>query len=214
MKKFSFFLLTASAMVLSCNDNTSSANITENAKDSSAILADTLINNSPAITNAPGAFTKEVAYKNIKFIVTSPSLASGNSFTITPSGYRATNEPMVQSINGKVTDVLIDDITSDNWPEVAVIVEKDTAKAADVFVFSSNANKSFSMVNLPDILQDKKVSALYGGHDEYNFIEGSFVHRFPVYKDKLKTGKYYQVQYKIKDGEAMKQLVRYKSFEF
>lgn len=44
------------------------------------------------------------------------------------------------------------------------------------------------------------------GHDEFAVVEGTFVQRFPIYKDTdtnvQPTGKTRQLQYKLKAGEA------------
>lgn len=168
----------------------------------------------PVQTPVETPFKKEVAYKQIKFIVTSPGKSGGNSYTINPSGYTVVNSPVTQDIFGKVSDVLADDIDGDDNPELAVLVRSEIGDSVTAFIYSSNGNKSMSNVNLPVIGKEDKSLSGYKGHDEYNFVEGSFIRRFPLYENDSATGKMRQFQYKLKAGEALKQLVLYKSVEY
>jgi hypothetical protein len=81
-------------------------------------------------------------------------------------------------------------------------------------VFSGNKNKSMSMVNLPDFTSDAKNAAGYNGHDEFAFVEGTFTRRFPLYENGKPLNKTRQFQYKLKPGEAMKQLKLDKMIEY
>jgi hypothetical protein len=158
-------------------------------------------------------FTKEIAYDNIRFTVNSPGSASANSFTITPSGLSVTNEGMSENIQGQVVDVKVNDMDGDNSPEVAVIVEESPGGKRKAHVYSSFARKSFGMVNFVDVTDETKLTGYQGG-DEYEFIENTFIRRFPIYEGGQKTGKTRQFQFKMKRGEAMKQLVLDKSLDF
>lgn len=159
-------------------------------------------------------FRKEVTYKAISFTVTSPGRSVDNTFTITPSGYTKVNTPVTEHIVGKVSDVLVDDIDGDDDPELAVLTDPGKDGQVAVFIYSSNGDRSMSAVSFPVISKDDKSLSGHRGHDEYEFVEGSFVRRFPLYVNDSATGRMRQFQYKLKQGEAMKQLVLYKTVEF
>lgn len=161
----------------------------------------------PAVTAPASApFSKEVSYDNIRFQVASPGSATANSFTITPSGLSASNDPITENIQGQVVDVQADDMDGDNSPEVAVIVEETPGGKRKAYVYSSFNRKSFGAVNFVDVTDASKLSGYQGG-DEYAFVENTFIRRFPLYEGGQKSGKTRQFQFKMKAGEAMKQLV-------
>jgi hypothetical protein len=165
---------------------------------------------------APAAipYSKEAVYEKIRFSVTSPGLATGNSFTVAPSGLSAVNDPITQEITGLVYDIETADIDGDNAPELLVKTKTGSDEKGNAYIYSSNRNKSLSMVNLPEISNDAKQMAGYQGHDEWAFGEGAFIRRFPLYAEGQKTGKMRQLQYRLKPGEAMKQLVLYNTTEY
>ncbi|HCN75896.1 MAG TPA: hypothetical protein DIT13_01730 [Verrucomicrobiales bacterium] len=171
-----------------------------------------------ATTDAPvddtAGFSQQASYGKMSFKVTSPAKESGNSFTLTPSGLSASNEPVTVPIKGFVVNLLCDDIDGDDSPEIAVITQDGPQERGTAHVFSTNAKKSMSAVNLRDITDTPKLINGYGGGDEYQFVEGTFIRRFPIQGDGAPTGKTRQLQYKLKPGEAMKQLVLDKSVEY
>jgi hypothetical protein len=147
-------------------------------------------------------FDKSASYGKISFRVTSPQAAESNSFTITPAGLSVSNEPVTMQVNGKVTDVMAQDIDGDNSPEAAVIVESANGRRT-ASVFTTFAGKSFGQVNFPE----PSAAGLFDGYeggDEYEMMENTFVRRFPLKGQAAKTR---QLQFKLKPGEAMKQLV-------
>lgn len=159
----------------------------------------------PAQDDPAGAgakFEKSASYGEITFRVTSPQAADGNSFTITPSGLSVSNGPITMRINGKVTDVMAEDIDGDNSPEAAVIVEKANGQRTAA-VFTTFAGKSFGEVHFPEPT-DKALFDGYQGGDEYQMMENTFIRRFPLHGKSAKTR---QLQFKLRPGEAMKQLV-------
>ena len=167
----------------------------------------------PAGTPSPTPFSKEISYDNIKFQVSSPGTASGNSFTATPSGLSITNDPFSENIQGLVTDVKADDMDGDNSPELAVIVEESMGGKRKAYVYSTFNRKSMGMVNFVDVTDAAKLGGYQGG-DEYEFVENTFIRRFPLYENGQKTGKTRQFQFKMKAGEAMKQLVLDKQTDY
>lgn len=168
----------------------------------------------PASPGDEARFSQEASYRSIRFKVTSPAKESGNSFTLTPSGLTASNAPSTVSIKGFVVQVLCDDIDGDNSPEVAVITQDGPQERGAAYVFSTNAKKSMSEVNFRDVTDDAKLLNGYAGYDQYEFVEGTFIRRFPLYSDGEKTGKTRQLQFKLKVGEAMKQLTLDRSAEY
>lgn len=166
------------------------------------------ITNKPQDADAPagaeGGVDREAGYGKIKFRVTAPP--AGDRFTIAPSGLTVSNEPITVEAPGRVVDLLVDDIDGDNWPEAAVIVEEPEEKRRSAHVFSTYGGKSYGMANLPPVRQADLLTG-YAGGDEYAFVENTFIRRFPIYEKGEKSGKTRQLQYKLKPGEAMKQLV-------
>ena len=166
----------------------------------------------PAAPTA-GPFTKEVSYENISFKVSSPGLTGGNKFTIVPSGLTESNDPFTIDIEGRVVDVLTDDMDGDNSPEVAVITQTGQDKRNKAHLFTTFAGKSLGMVNFQDVINENLLAGYQGG-DEYNFVENTFIRRFPLYENGQKTGKTRQFQFKMKRGEAMKQLVLDRNIDY
>ncbi|MEZ5386999.1 MAG: hypothetical protein R3F13_15940 [Prosthecobacter sp.] len=167
-----------------------------------------------APTGDDARFSQEVSYRNMRFKVTSPAKESGNSFTLTPAGLAISNDPVTQTIQGFVVNVVCDDIDGDDSPEIAVITQEGPQERGAAYVFSTNAKKSMSQVNFRDVTDDRKLLNGYAGYDEYQFVESTFIRRFPLYYDGEKTGKTRQFQFKLKPGEAMKQLMLDKSVEY
>lgn len=164
------------------------------------------ISDAPPAENAPAGagakFDKSASYGKVTFRVTSPQAGENNSFTITPSGLTVSNEPITLPVNAKVTAVIAEDIDGDNSPEAAVIVEFANGRRT-ASVFTTFAGKSFGQVNFPEP-SGKGLFDGYEGGDEYEMMENTFVRRFPLHGQAAKTR---QLQFKLKPGEAMKQLV-------
>jgi hypothetical protein len=190
------------AILASCGGQQSTEQTTAAEKETAPAAKEPTV----AATPASVSFSKEVSYDNIKFQVSSPGSVSGNSFTVTPSGLSASNNPIKENIQGQVVDVQADDMDGDNSPEIAVIVENTSDEKRKAYVYSTFNRKSFGGVNFVDVTDASKLAGYQGG-DEYAFIENTFIRRFPLYEGGQKTGKTRQFQFKMKAGEAMKQLV-------
>lgn len=193
----------------------SCSNAEDDKKDS--VLSDTneaSKKNADSETPISIPYYKNVTYKQISFSVVSPGLPTSNSFILIPSGLSVVNDTIHIAISGEVKDVIIDDIDGDDSPEVAVITTSGKNDKGTVYIFSANKGKSLSSVNLEDISGNESVYEGYKGKDEYNFVEGTFVRRFPIYANDSLTGKIRQFQFKLKPGEAMKQLVLDKTIEY
>jgi hypothetical protein len=196
-----FVLFTAVSVVLSACGGQQTQ---EKPQPAPAEAASQPVQETPVVAN-PSPYTKEVSYDNIKFVVNSPGNTSANSFTVTPSGLSASNNPITENIQGQVIDAIANDMDGDNSPEVAVIVEETPGGKRKAYVYSSFNRKSFGSVNFVDVTDASKLSGYQGG-DEYEFVENTFIRRFPLYEAGQKSGKTRQFQFKMKAGEAMKQL--------
>jgi hypothetical protein len=73
-----------------------------------------------------------------------------------------------------------------------------------------NKKKSISQTSVPDFTEDPKLAAGYAGGDDSAVVETSLVTRFRIGND----GKWRQLQYKLKPGEAGWKLVLDKVVEF
>lgn len=167
----------------------------------------------PAPPAGEAKFVQEVSYDNVTFEVTSPATETNNRVTITPRGLQASNEPIAIDVQGFVVNVLCDDIDGDDSPEIAVITQETKEEFGRAYVFSTFGKKSMGMVNFRDVTDSPKLKG-YAGHDEYEFVENTFIRRFPLFTEEGKTGKTRQFQFKLKAGEAMKQLVFDRSVEY
>jgi hypothetical protein len=155
----------------------------------------------------PTPFAQVVRYEDkLSFSVSSPQLAEKNTLLIVPSGFTASNDSIPMDIEGTVLKAESVDINGDNSPELLVVTQ-DASKKGYAYVFSGNKNKSVSQVNIQDAGTSKGALDGYQGEDDYALVESVLARRFPIYEGGTKTGKTRQIQYKLKNGEAMKQLV-------
>jgi hypothetical protein len=211
-RKF-IFLSAAVISLMSCNN--AGQQTTEQENKTESVVAPAATTDSSVVTNAMTApYTKDLEFNKIRFTITSPQSSSGNSFTVTPSGYANVNDPVTMDCEGIVVKSEVSDIDGDNGPELLVVTQMGDDKKGKAYVFSSNKTKSMSMVSLPDFSADPKNTAGYSGFDDFALVETSFSHRFPLYENGQATNKTRQFQYKLKPGEAMKQLVLDKVVEF
>jgi len=159
-------------------------------------------------------FTKEVTYDKYKFTVTTQGEGDQHHFKLISEGLAESNDTLSADVKGTITNVLINDIDGDNSPEIAVIDMMGPDNKGHIHLFSTNNGKSISMANVPEMADDDPALTGYKGGDEYEFVENTLVRRFPLYEGDTKTGKTRQLQYKLKPGEAMKQLELDKTVDF
>jgi hypothetical protein len=202
-----FLVALASAWILSCQSPTQTPEAT--------VTLDSIKPAAAEQVTAPAAtpFQQSLTYGKISFNISSPGTAEANTVTVTPSGFTATNEPSTLDIRGLVTGAETGEMDGDNAPELAIFIQEGADKKGTALVFSANKDKSLSMVSFPEITDANALQGYQGG-DEYAFVENRFVRRFPIYANGQKSGKMRQFQYKLKPGEAMKQLVLDKQIEF
>ncbi|WP_162559959.1 PliI family lysozyme inhibitor of I-type lysozyme [Methylotetracoccus oryzae] len=156
---------------------------------------------------AGGRFDRKLELNGIRFHVSSGNDGSQNTLKITPSGLEIDNAPIVRTVDGTVTGAEIADINADRSPELYVYVTSAGSGSYGMLVaYSANRRKSLSEIYLPSVAEDAKLGKGYMGHDEFAVVEGTFVQRFPVYREgdtnTKPTGGMRQIQYKLKPGEA------------
>ena len=143
--------------------------------------------------------------------------------TIQPKGLKLANNVIEHEIDGTLTKAEVGDLNGDRFPEVYVyITGSGSGSYGTLIAYSSNKNKSLSMINLPTledtVVKGKKgatkpgmAAVGYMGHDQFNVMEGVFTRRFPTYQGKdtnaNPTGKTRLITYKLEAGEASWQLV-------
>ena len=141
------------------------------------------------------------------------------TLTVHPVGLSVQKETLTKNIEGSVTGAETGDLNTDGFPEVLIYLQSDgSGSYGSIIGYSVNNGKSMSLINLPDIMGDEKASAGYMGHDEFRIVESTLVRRFPIYKpgdiNVRPTGGTRQIQYKLKEGEAARQLVADKIVEY
>jgi len=137
--------------------------------------------------------------------ITSPNTPEKNEITIRPEGMKSINDPVAFSVEGLLTHAFFENADADNAPELFLILTSSgSGSYGEVLAFSTNGKKA-----LTPIVIDKptpKTLEGYMGHDEFEVIENTLVHRFPVYKagdtNASPSGGWRQIQYKLKSGEA------------
>ncbi len=148
-------------------------------------------------------FHKTMSLYGITFDVKCPNNSSLNAVTIIPKGLEIDNSPIITEADGTVTDADIADLDLDGSPEVYVFVTNaGSGSYGSLIAYSANNKKSLSQIYLPDLMEDKKNSIGYAGHDEMAIIETTFSRRFKVYDKNYKpTSTVRQLQYKLSKGE-------------
>lgn len=199
MKKLSIIALALSTTLLtfSCKEKTKEA-VTETKTETKVVEVEKVVEKSKD-------FIKELKFQNFGYKVTATNSGSLNKLSIQPVGFDQ-NQVMTQEIDGTVTGVDTEDLNGDGYPEILVYVTSaGSGSYGTVVCYSPNEGKSLSQVYFPETASSKKLSKGYMGHDEFEVIEGTLAHRFPIYKDTdtnaNPTGKTRQVQYQLKDGE-------------
>jgi hypothetical protein len=154
-------------------------------------------------------FRKALNYNEFNFFIE----VNDNDLTIQPVGLSIDNQIVTHQIEGTVMNAEVGDLNIDGYPEVLVYIQSaGSGSYGSVIGYSVNNGKSMSMIaSLPSVAENAEASNGYMGHDEFAIVESSLIQRFPIYKpgdiNAKPTGGTRQVQYKLKDGEAMRQFV-------
>jgi hypothetical protein len=159
------------------------------------------------VASAGSDFAKRLELQGFAFDVSATNEGSINQLTVTPSGLSEQQGPVKVEIDGSVTNAEIADLDSNGFPEIYIYVTSAGSGSYGSLVgYAVNKGKSMSDIYLPPVSDDPKHNKGYMGHDEFAVVEGTFVQRFPIYKDAdtnaQPTGKTRQLQYKLKAGEA------------
>ncbi len=160
-------------------------------------------------------YQKAISYDDYLFLIR----YSGNTLTIRPSGLEIDNRKVTHQIEGSIITAEAGDLNIDGYPEVLVYLQSDgSGSYGSIIGYSVNNGKSISQINLPDLSENPEASKGYMGHDEFGIVESNLVRRFPIYRDGdtnvQPTGGMRQIQYKLVEGEAMRQLVVDKVVEY
>ena len=164
-------------------------------------------------------FFAQMVLQEVTFQVESPNEGSINQVTVraeTPEGKLG---PMEVEADGTVTNVEVEDLNADGYPEIYVYVNSaGSGSYGSLIAYASNRNRSLSEIYLPSLEDDPEASKGYMGHDTFAVGEGALIRRFPVYREgdtnAEPSGGTRQVQYRLEAGEASWRLVPYNVVNF
>jgi hypothetical protein len=171
---------------------------------------------SPAVAGSAGTvtgdaqasgFSRTLTMQGITFRVSCPNRGSLNELRIEPEGLLTDNSPMVQDVDGRVTEAEVADLNADGSPEVYVYVQSaGSGSYGSLVAFSANSLKSLSGIYLPPVAEQPRLSTGYMGHDEFAVSGDRLMQRFPLYRDidanATPTGGIREVRYRLDAGEA------------
>ena len=152
-------------------------------------------------------FFAQMVLGDVTYQVESPNDSSINQVTVRAEGPEGPIGQMEAEADGTITNVEIEDLNADGHPEIYIYVTSaGSGSYGSLIAYAFNRNKSLSQIYLPSIQDDPAISKGYMGHDEFAVGEGTFLRRFPIYKDgdsnAQPTGGTRQIQYKLEGGEA------------
>jgi len=160
---------------------------------------------SPAAAKAEN-YKDQFSLHGITFDVASTQDGANTKLTITPSGLKAVNDPVTHDIDGRVLRAEVADIDANGDPEIYVFTVSNGDQLGGVIAYSTNNKKSMSQIFVPAITDDAKNKIGYIGGDESAIVENSLVTRFKLYtgygSEYRPSGKWRQLQYKLRPGEA------------
>jgi hypothetical protein len=163
-------------------------------------------------------YKNQLSLHGITFAVTSTQDGPNTKLTITPSGLKAVNDPVTHEIDGRVVRAEVADIDANGDPEIYVFTTSNGDKRGGVIGYSTNKKKSMSQIFVPSLADDAKNNVGYVGGDESAIVENALVTRFKLHtgsgSEARPTGKWRQLQYKLRPGEAGWKMVLDKVVEF
>lgn len=154
-------------------------------------------------------FRKGLNYNEFAFFIE----VYDKDLTIQPVGLSVDNQIVTHKIEGTVMNAEVGDLNIDGFPEILVYIQSPgSGSYGSVIGYSVNNGKSMSMIaDLPPVAENPEAGNGFMGHDEFAIVESTLVQRFPIYKpgdsNAKPTGGTRQIQYKLKDGEALRQFV-------
>ena len=150
--------------------------------------------------------------QDVEFTVVAIDQGETAAITITPSGLENSNEALLAISESKNISFAIEDLDSDGSPELIVFAKVDDLNT-DIFAYSTYNKKSIGLINFqensPEIITEKAHLI----KKEYAVVETMLSRRNTYEKE---DGSTYVVQtdYKLVDGEAMKQLIKSKEYQY
>lgn len=166
------------------------------------------------------AFSRVLRLQDVGFHVSSRKVDDRTQLVVIPFGLEQVNTPDTTRFYGSVVEAEVEDMNSDGSPELLIYAVADgSGSYGDVVAYSVNNGKSMSRVNFPPLDQEEAAySEGYMGHDEFALVERTLVRRFPIYlngdSNANPTGGTRQLEYRLEEGEAMRQLVLFRSTDF
>ncbi len=152
-------------------------------------------------------FFAQMVLQGVTFQVESPNDSSINQVLVRASSAEGSLGEHQAEADGTITNVQIDDLNADGFPEIYVYVTSaGSGSYGSLIAFASNGKKSLSLIFLPSLDDKAELSQGYMGHDEFAVGEGTFMRRFSIYLEgdtnAAPTGVTRQIQYKLEPGEA------------
>ncbi len=155
-------------------------------------------------------FFKFIPYGEFNFYVS----VKGDEVTIETLGFE-TNEPIKFSLSGQlVNDADAGDLNGDGFPEIVIYTTLPDSPQMSLIGYSPNKGKSFSSFNYRPFTDDPELRKGFRGGNEFALMEGVLSQRFPLYNQVGEQTGTRQIQYKLVEGEAMRQLVVDKVIEY
>jgi hypothetical protein len=152
-------------------------------------------------------FDVTLGLQGVTFRVTCSNAASINTVTVTPSGLRVDNAPILREIDGTVRGAEVADLNADGSPEVYVYVTSvGSGSYGSLVAFAAEGRKSLAEISLPPLDENEEAWVGYMGHDEFTVLELQLGRRFPIYREgdtnAEPTGGMRQLEYRLEAGEA------------
>jgi hypothetical protein len=171
-----------------------------------------------AVAEPQERFNQTLSLNGITFAVSATAGENATKLTITPSGLKIVNDPVTHDIAGRVVKAEVADIDGNGDPEIYVFAESSGDRVGRIIAYSTNNKKSMTEIYIPSIADEVKNKEGYVGGDESAVVETTLVTRFPLYtgfgSEYRPTGKWRQLQYKLRAGEAGWKMVLDKVVEY
>ncbi|PZX55703.1 hypothetical protein [Algoriphagus chordae] len=169
------------------------------------------------ISNQNFSAGQELDLQGISLSITATNNQPTNSLVLTTEGLEVSNDPQTIEIAGGFIRAEAEDMNSDGSPEFILFFNSYDENPEEFAIgFSVNDKKSMSRVSIPPLDAEQKKG--YHGGGDMAIVETKLMRRFPIYEQNgdtwVKTDKMRQLQYSLKEGEAMRQFVVDKVTEF
>lgn len=165
-------------------------------------------------------FNSVISLQDVEFTITSEEKNDTVILTIFTTGLEEEEFKETILLEGEqVTSAEVEDLNSDGSPELFIFTQTiGSGSYGNVYAYSVNNKKSMSQIYFQPTVENSKINKGYMGHDQFSLVENSLGQRFPIYKkgdiNANPTGGTRQVSYKLIEGEASRQLVVDKVFEY